>query len=321
MRWGISILSTVLFFSFQVHADQVISMEKDHIPCPGDHCKQVCTYNADAIIEYQGFEVEGKIKMESKFDNQTNPDKINLRTLIKVTVDGIGEAGLWDETSIIDAETLRLDYTWNFLKVGTGGGAKGLKKAEWSQTKFTFPKNYVEMPMATVTAIGGRTAEEIKKQSEKFYGYIINNKFGNDWMSEFEAENPSRKMDRDMENFPENVLSPTFVSLYHLRFIPYVQNLTYNIFVNYSAKNNFDELGLMGTYEVDMEGKQNEKDNTILFQGELAFGDFESQKGKPAKFYVDKSTNQFQSFELNMQNVKQGIKATAWTTSVNCSRL
>ncbi|OQW53719.1 MAG: hypothetical protein A4S09_06635 [Proteobacteria bacterium SG_bin7] len=319
MRLSLSSILVVSVFSLQGLAGEapVISMSSDHLPCPGEHCKQTCNYLADAIIEYQGFEVEGKIKIESKFDNKTDPKKINLRTLVKVEVDLIGEAGLWDETSIIDAETLRMEKTYNFLKVGMGTGEKGLKKAEWSSTQFTWPANYIEVPTATVTAIGGRTVDEIKRKSEKFYQYLKTNTFGNDWMDEFFGENPERKTERDMKDFAENILSPTFVSLFHLRFIPFIEALRYNLFVNYSAPK--FELGLLGAFQIGLEGQKSGKDTSVVYQGELTFGDFESQPGKPARIFVDKSTNQYERLEFSLQNQKQGIKATAWTTSVSCS--
>ncbi len=315
MRLGLFLLA--LIFNLQTFAESgpIISMGDDHIPCPGKTCKQTCTYNADAIIEYQGFEVEGKINIQTKFDNQTQPGKIGLRTLIKVNVDMIGEAALWDETDLIDQKTMRIEKTYNFLKVGTAPGEKGLRKAEWSRTEFSWPKDYVQVPTAIVSAIGGRTPEEIRKKSEKFYGYLKANKFGNDWMSEFNGEKHQRMPERDMQGFEESVLSPTFVSLYHLRFIPFMEDLRYNLFVNYSATNPKD---LMGPFQVALQGKQGNKAGSVIFQGELAFGDFESQPGKPARFFVDKSLNQYERFELNVQNTKQGLKATAWSTSVKC---
>lgn len=318
MRLGVSLISIISIFSLQVLADApVISMDREHSPCPGGHCKQTCNYLADAIIEYQGFEVGGRIKIESKFDSKTDPKKIILRTLAKVEVELVGEAGLWDETSIVDAETLRMEKTYNYLKVGTGSGEKGLRKAEWSSTQFAWPKNYIEVPEATVTAIGGKTVAEIKKKSEKFYQYLRNNTFGNNWMDELAGENPERKPERDMKDFAENILSPTFVSLYHLRFIPFVEALRYNLFVNYSAPK--VEMDLMGAFQIGLDGKKSDKDNVVLYQGELAFGDFESQAGRPARFFVNKTTNQYERIEFNVKNDKQGIKATAWTTSVSCS--
>lgn len=322
MRLSLTSIISVSIFSLQTFADAtVISMAKDHIPCPGEHCQQTCNYLADAIIEYQGFEVGGQIKIESKFDNKTDPSKIILRTLVKVDVDLVGEAGLWDESSVIDAETLRMEKAYNYLKLGTGPGEKGLRKAEWSSTQFTWPTNYIEVPTATVTAIGGKTIAEIKKKSEKFYQYLRTNTFGNDWMNEFASENPERKTERDMKDFSESLLSPTFVSLYHLRFIPFAESLRYNLYVNYSAPKKLDEMGLMGAFEVGLEGKKSDKDTSVMYQGELAFGDFETQPGKPARIFVDKSTNQYQRLEFSLQNQKQGLKATAWTTSVSCSRL
>ncbi len=316
MRRGLFVLT--VFFGLQTLANEfgpMVSMQSDHIPCPGGTCKQTCKYDADALIEYQGFEVEGKITIQTNFDNQSIPGKIQLRTLVKVNVDMFGEAGLWDETNIIDAKTLRLDKTYNYLKLTMGPGEKSLKKAEWSHTEFQWPTNYVSAPTAFVTAIGGKSFEEVRSKSEKFYGYLKANKFGNDWMPEFHREKVERKTERDMEGFAENVLSPTFVSLYHLRFIPFMSDLRYNLFVNFSATRPKD---LMGAFQVDLQGKPGNKATSVVFQGELAFGDFESLPGKPARFFVDKTTNQYERFEFNMQNVKQGIKATAWSTNVSC---
>lgn len=302
---------SLLPISFAFAEAPVISMEKNHTPCGGGECIQRCIYDADALIEYKGIEVDGRVTIKTDFDSKTSPQKPKLRTLINVAIDMVGANAYWDETSIFDGSTMRLEKAYNFLKAATGSGDKGLRQVEWAETQFSYDK----VPSATVRAIGGKTGDEIKKKFPKFYKYLNDSTFGQNWMAEFDGANPERKPNRDMSNFPENVLSPTFVSLFHLRFIPVLPAFKYNLFINYGTSSNF------GAFQVDLKSVDTDKSNEALIQGNLAFGDFESQPGKPAKFYINKSTNEFEKIELSMQNLKQNMAATVWTTKASCQRL
>ncbi|MDZ4662460.1 MAG: hypothetical protein SGJ18_12675 [Pseudomonadota bacterium] len=286
-----------------------MKMSPQDNPCGGDTCVQKCIYAADAVLEYQGIEVEGDVDITTVFDNSSYNDRAFLRTLISVKTRGFNAKALYDESSVFDTKTWKLDKTYTFMKLAMGNGDRGLKKVEWSETAFDWGS-----PSSTkVTAIAAKSVDELKNTFPGFYKFLSDDQFGKNWMSEFAENNPEHKPNRDMKDFSENILSPTFVSLFHLRFIPLNDIFKYELFVSGSSK--------LGPVSTTLNGEKTNKDGLVLFQGELAFGDFESQPGKPAKFYVDQNGKQFEKLEISMQNIKQGLKASAQTKSVTCQTI
>lgn len=304
-----------LFFTSTTIASDIPTMKMSKLdnPCKGSSCVQKCEYKADALLEYQGIEVEGDVGITTIFDNSSYNDRVFMRTLINVKARGFNARALYDESSVFDSKTWRLDKTYTFMKLAMGNGDRGLKKVEWSETAFDWKGEGKNVPYAKVTVIGAKSAEELKNNFPGFYKFLADDQFGKNWMAEFADNSPEHKPKRDMQDFSENILSPTFVSLYHLRFIPLNEMFRYDLFVNYS---NF-----IGPVSTTLSGERTKKDGAVLFQGDLAFGDFETQPGKPARFYVDQYSQQFEKMELSMQNTKQGLKASAETKSVSCQTI
>ena len=288
-----------------------MKMSAQDTPCNGGACIQKCDYTADALIEYKGFEVEGDIDISTIFDNSSNKDRASMRTLITVKTRSFDAKAHYDESSIFDTSTWKLDKTYTFMKLAMGKGDRGLKQVEWSETAF----DWKGQSKTKVTAIGAKSVDELKDNFPGFHKFLGDDQFGKNWMGEFSKNSPEHKSDRDMQGFADNILSPTFVSLFHLRFIPMNDVFRYDLFVN-NSDNNF-----LGPAESTLNGELTNKDGIALFHGDLAFGDFETQPGKPAKFYVDQNTHQFEKLELSMQNLRQGMKASAETKTVKCQTI